>query len=194
MFWKFALRFFIGAGLLFLYFFWWYLSRQQKPLAPKRQQLSPLFLNLWGRLTLFCTTIILFQILGYVLWPISLPSSLTEGVVRIAGLLCFAAGGAIAVWGRTSLGRSWADDIGLRKEHHLVTSGAYRYFRHPIYLGVSLVPLGAELALASWFFLLTIPIALMLHQLAKKEEALLKGRFGAEYLDYEKQVGRIPRK
>jgi len=178
MVWEFALRLFIGAGLLFLYFFWWYLSKQQKPLAPKRRQLSPLFLSLWGRLTLFLAVVILFQILGYELWPINLPSPLAKGVVKAAGLAFFTLGGALAVWGRISLGQSWTDDVGLRKEHHLVTSGAYRHFRHPIYLGVSLIPLGAELALASWFLLLTIPIALMLFYLSKKEEGLLKGCFG----------------
>ena len=194
MVWEFALRIFIGAGFLFLYFFWWYLSKRQKPLAPKRRQLSPLFLSLWGRITLFLAVVILLQILDYELWPINLSPPLAKVVVKTAGLVFFTLGGALATWGRISLGQNWADDVGLREEHHLVTSGAYRYFRHPIYLGVSLVPLGAELALASWFFLLTIPITLLLFQLAKKEEALLKERFGAKYLGYKKQVGLVLRK
>ena len=192
--WETVLRSFVGVGLLSLYLFWWFLARRQKLPEPKRRRLSSFFLALWERLTLSVVVVLLFQILGYEPWPINLPSPFLEGLAKLSGLMVFVLGGALAVWGRISLGRNWVDDVGLREEHRLVTSGAYRYSRHPIYLGLVVSFLGVELFFRSWFLLLCVPIILAFLYLARREEAALKRRFGKEYLDYKERVGWIFKK
>ncbi|MBI3320029.1 MAG: isoprenylcysteine carboxylmethyltransferase family protein [Candidatus Omnitrophica bacterium] len=82
-----------------------------------------------------------------------------------------------------------------RKDHTLVTSGPYRYVRHPFYLSFGLGVLGGSLAMANWFILLTgvLPLGFLMAR-TRIEEAKLIGRFGVEYQEYMRRVGRfLPR-
>lgn len=44
---------------------------------------------------------------------------------------------ALAFWilwrSHSDLGRNWSQTLELRKEHQLITSGVYKYIRHPMY-------------------------------------------------------------
>jgi protein-S-isoprenylcysteine O-methyltransferase Ste14 len=76
-----------------------------------------------------------------------------------------------------------------------VTSGPYRYVRHPFYLSFALGLLGGSLAMANWFILLVglIPFSFLVAR-TRIEEAKLIERFGAQYQEYMRRVGRfVPR-
>ena len=62
-----------------------------------------------------------------------------------ASVALAAIGVGIAIWARIYLGRNWGGPQMIQQEHSLVTSGPYRYIRHPIYTGVLLALLGAVL-------------------------------------------------
>ncbi|MCS4538762.1 MAG: isoprenylcysteine carboxylmethyltransferase family protein [Thaumarchaeota archaeon] len=71
----------------------------------------------------------------------------------------------------------------------LVTEGIYRYVRHPQYLGFILITGGW---LIHWP---TIPtplmwpiLVVMYYRLARKEESIMRERFGEEYLEYADRV------
>jgi protein-S-isoprenylcysteine O-methyltransferase Ste14 len=68
--------------------------------------------------------------------------SLTLGVI---GALLFASGIALAVWARLNLGRNWGMPTSQRADPDLVTSGPYRFVRHPIYSGLLIAMLGTAL-------------------------------------------------
>jgi protein-S-isoprenylcysteine O-methyltransferase Ste14 len=82
---------------------------------------------------------------------------LIGGVLRGAGLgvhswtlaaigtVLFACGIALAVWARLHLGRNWGMPMTQRAEPELVTSGPYRFVRHPIYSGLLTAMLGTVL-------------------------------------------------
>lgn len=78
----------------------------------------------------------------------------------------------------------------------IVTHGAYRYIRHPVYVGLVLVLLGVSLRLRSWpgiaaTALLFLPCAVYR---ARREEHALEERFGGEWTAYRKATGfMIPR-
>lgn len=78
----------------------------------------------------------------------------------------------------------------LPKAKLLRTGGAYKFFRHPLYLGISLTFLGLSLSTGSKIGLLyTIFLIIPLNILrAKKEEKVLVKKFGLEYLDYKKRT------
>lgn len=78
----------------------------------------------------------------------------------------------------------------LPKAKALETKGVYRYFRHPVYLGIALTLVGLSLALGSWPGLIyTIIIILPLNQLrARREEKVLEATFGQAYLEYRKKT------
>jgi protein-S-isoprenylcysteine O-methyltransferase Ste14 len=66
-------------------------------------------------------------------------------VLEVIGTLLFACGIALAVWARLHLGRNWGMPTSQRVEPELVTSGPYRFVRHPIYSGLLIAVLGTAL-------------------------------------------------
>jgi protein-S-isoprenylcysteine O-methyltransferase Ste14 len=82
-----------------------------------------------------------------------------------------------------------------RKEHALVTSGPYRWVRHPFYDSAALLVLASALIAANWFVLLTGAIAFVLLAVRTGiEERNLLARFGENYRAYRDATGRfLPR-
>ena len=111
--------------------------------------------------------------------------------VRIAGLLMFIVCSWLQVFSYKSLGNSYAQDVVVMKEHKLITTGIYKFIRHPQYLFQLLSDLGAGLALLSYLvvplvILLEIPLFIMR---AVLEDKLLKKHFADEYPAYKKRSG-----
>lgn len=118
------------------------------------------------------------------------PFTLT-GLVDILATLLITAGVVFMVYGLLSLGRFVSPLPIPRKNHQLVTSGMYKYLRHPQYGGLLMAAFGlavitrseTRLAIAAvlWF---------VLHQKVKMEEKSLLERYGQAYTDY---MGRVKR-
>lgn len=72
----------------------------------------------------------------------------------------------------------------------LLTSGVYRYFRHPIYAGIIGASLGVALLTLSWDGLLMVPVVVGVNAIeAVVEERYDIGRrFPAEYQEYRKRT------
>jgi protein-S-isoprenylcysteine O-methyltransferase Ste14 len=66
-------------------------------------------------------------------------------VLGAIGAVLFTCGIVLAVWARLHLGRNWGMPMTQRAEPELVTSGPYRFVRHPIYSGLLLAMLGTAL-------------------------------------------------
>ena len=66
-------------------------------------------------------------------------------ILAAIGAALFACGIALAVWARLHLGRNWGMPMTQRAEPELVTSGPYRFVRHPIYTGLLTAMLGTAL-------------------------------------------------
>jgi protein-S-isoprenylcysteine O-methyltransferase Ste14 len=77
----------------------------------------------------------------------------------------------------------------------LVTTGIYRYIRHPQYLGFLLITLGLNVWWLTFITLALWPVVIIVYyRLAKKEEKEAEEQFGEEYLKYKQRVpGWIPR-
>ncbi len=71
--------------------------------------------------------------------------------LAVAGLIGFASGFGLAVWAMI-VNRFFSAVIRLQADrgHHLITTGPYRFVRHPGYAGVLLGVLASPLALGSW--------------------------------------------
>jgi protein-S-isoprenylcysteine O-methyltransferase Ste14 len=73
----------------------------------------------------------------------------------------------------------------------VVTSGAFRYVRHPMYLGSLLFYLALSLATLSLLsFALLVGIFLFYDYIARYEERLMVERFGDEYRRYRARTGK----
>lgn len=77
----------------------------------------------------------------------------------------------------------------------VVSTGAFRYVRHPLYLGSILFYLGLSVSTASLFFLaLLVVIFIFYNYIASFEEKLLDDRSGEDYRKYKKRTGKwVPR-
>jgi protein-S-isoprenylcysteine O-methyltransferase Ste14 len=77
----------------------------------------------------------------------------------------------------------------------LVTTGIYRYVRHPQYLGFLIITLGMNVWWLTLIMLALWPVVVIVYyRLAKTEEKDAEEKFGEEYLEYKRGVpGWIPR-
>jgi len=76
----------------------------------------------------------------------------------------------------------WSREKGTGK---LVTTGIYRYIRHPQYTGLILLSLGMVLEWATLPLLILFPVIITLYiRLAKKEERDMLAEFGDDYEEY----------
>ncbi len=105
-------------------------------------------------------------------------------VAVIASLLLF--------WTLRSLGANLTDTVATRANHTLVTTGPYRWIRHPFYTAVAFIMAGNALAAANWFLFLTGGLVfLLLAVRSRREEENLIQRFGDRYRDYMRSTGRF---
>ncbi len=115
--------------------------------------------------------------------------------VRWIGLGIVCLWGLLLVWTFHHLGKNLTDTVVTRKEHTLVTSGPYRFVRHPFYLAFAIALVGGSLVAANWFIFLMgcLPFAFLVAR-TRIEEAKLIERFGDEYRDYMARTARfLPR-
>ena len=99
---------------------------------------------------------------------------------------------ALGIWTFRSLGRNITDTVVTRHEHALVTSGPYRFVRHPFYVTTALGLLANSLTTANWFIALAGAAALALIVIrTTTEEAKLVERFGDDYRRYMARTGRF---
>jgi len=82
-----------------------------------------------------------------------------------------------------------------QRQDHVFESGAFRFVRHPLYLGVLLVYLGMSIATASLYSLAVFAAILLFYNyIAGYEEKLMEGWFGEAYKSYKSRTGRwIPK-
>lgn len=108
------------------------------------------------------------------------------------------AGALFMLWkSHADLGRNWSATLQILARHSLVTTGVYRYIRHPMYTAHLLWAIAQGLLLSNWlagwaFLVLSIPLYVVR---IPKEEQMMVEHFGEEYRAYRSRTGRlIPRK
>jgi protein-S-isoprenylcysteine O-methyltransferase Ste14 len=73
----------------------------------------------------------------------------------------------------------------------VVSTGAFQYVRHPLYLGSIMFYLGLAVSTASLFSLVLVGLIFIFYNfIASYEEKLLEDRFHEEYRNYKKMTGK----
>jgi protein-S-isoprenylcysteine O-methyltransferase Ste14 len=104
------------------------------------------------------------------------------------GLVLTAAGMALLVWGRQTLGNNWSQVVSAKIGHELVTFGPYRYVRHPMYAGGLLACIGSAIAAGGAFVLLLAILTPLFLSRVRAEDELMTGQFPQAYPDYKKRT------
>lgn len=104
---------------------------------------------------------------------------------------------ALALWlfHRThlALGRNWSAQLRILASHELITEGIYRHVRHPMYLSLILYGLGQSAVVPNVMAGLSclIGTSLLFALRFRREEAMMRARFGAAYDAYAARTRRL---
>lgn len=139
-----------------------------------------------------------FAILGVLIgWLPALTDRLDWGTIdgdatRWIGVALFTAGGMLRLWPVFVLGRRFSGLVAIQSGHRLVTTGLYRWIRHPSYLGMLITIVGWALAFRSVVGLL-LALATLVPVIGRMnaEEALLADEFREEYRLYRARTARL---
>ncbi len=97
-----------------------------------------------------------------------------------------------AIWARVYLGKNWSGYVTYKENHELVTSGPYKFVRHPIYSSAILMVIGTFLYYPNIFVLaFLISWSTMFIMRTKREEKIMIKLFGKKYEDYIKKTKRL---
>jgi len=107
------------------------------------------------------------------------------------GVIAIIFGYYLFAWGVLSLGKSWRVGIDTKSPGELVTTGAFKMSRNPIFVFMDLYLFGTFLIYSNLFFLISVIVLVTgLHLQILYEEAFLKKKYGREYEEYMVKVGR----
>jgi protein-S-isoprenylcysteine O-methyltransferase Ste14 len=134
------------------------------------------------------------QFLFRPLWP--LPGNALwwwTALIPAAGLCLLATVFTFVCWRK--MGRSWRIGIDPNEKLALVSTGPYRFVRHPIYALRMVINLCAVVMAPTLLVVIAAAIDILLLQVeARREERYMERQLGAEYARYKNSVGRfIPR-
>jgi protein-S-isoprenylcysteine O-methyltransferase Ste14 len=107
---------------------------------------------------------------------------------EIIGAILFVLGLSLAIWARLYLGENWGMPMTLKVEPELVTSGPYRFVRHPIYSGILIAILGTALSTnIVLIFVMCIAGIYFIYSAHIEERNMLK-IFPKTYPDYKRRT------
>jgi protein-S-isoprenylcysteine O-methyltransferase Ste14 len=165
-------------------------ERQGGKLAPSARPWLLVVLRLWG-------LVAILPLLGYLLrpeWVVWARSPLPEWL-RWTGTGLALVMVAALYWLFRTIGANISPVETTRHDHQLVTSGPYRWIRHPLYTFGTLFFLALALLSGVWWLAAGMAVALpILAWRTPREEAHLLARFGDDYRAYMQRTGRyLPR-
>ena len=113
--------------------------------------------------------------------------------LTIPALLLYGFGFWLFFKAYTILGSSWSIGLKIKEGNILVTSGPYKWVRHPVYAAFAAIGLAQILMLQNWmvgpaFLILGIP--LYRYRVGREEQQLIIG-FGEQYLSYMKRTNAL---
>ncbi len=104
------------------------------------------------------------------------------------GILCI----VLIVWLFRSIGTGITPTSVTRKQHTLITSGPYRWVRHPLYSAGASMFIALGMIADNWFIAgLGVLTFILMAIRTPQEEANLIEKFGNEYREYMKRTGRF---
>ncbi len=137
----------------------------------------------------------LFGILAAALIHAKAPSGAIGDAALSTGIGLFVlwCGLALRLWSFKTLGRYFTFDVQTSDDQPVITSGPYRFVRHPSYAGLLLAFIGVGLLFANWWSLLATTAFLLLglvNRIRVEERALSKD-LGGRYQSYARSRKRL---
>lgn len=120
------------------------------------------------------------------------PAAGAPGMWLAAGLCLMGAGVEVRIWAIDTLGPWFTYDVRVELGQHLVTTGPYRWMRHPSYTGALLAAAGVGVALGSPLTVVAAltPPLLAVRYRVRLEESALRRAFGPAWAAYARRTPR----
>jgi protein-S-isoprenylcysteine O-methyltransferase Ste14 len=163
-------------------------GEEQNTLKKREEGLASKIAGLLGLLGF--VTVLLYAIHPAWLSFASLPLPLW---LRWAGVIMALLGFGLLQWGQNILGKNWSDTPRMIQEQSLITSGPYRFIRHPIYTAFLMI-LGSTLFISANGVIGLAWIGMTVLEIASRigfEEDLMLEYFGDQYREYMQKTGRL---
>lgn len=141
--------------------------------------------------TMLVYFMVLYLLLRFHVGAILLPERIANVLLDL-GLALLLLGTVVNVMGRVALGGQWGNHVVLYKEHAMVSTGMFRWVRHPLYASLIWMACGASLIFSNMAALVaTVCIFLpaMIYR-ARQEEAALITLFPG-YAEYRRKTGML---
>lgn len=135
-----------------------------------------------------------FASTGFGSIQVALPATSTASIVEAIAVAALMAGSvSLFAAAAAEMGRNWSLVARTRKDHELVTSGAFARVRNPIYTALALFLLSLAVSFGHESNLIWgVPLfAAGTWLRVREEEVLLRQSFGAAYDDYAARVKRF---
>lgn len=183
-----------GATVFFLAFYIFHsLERVWETFYTSKEKKA---FELHGDWTLAVVTVMYIILCFFSIFEFFFFVKIRQPAMMLLGFALYLLAFRIRWWGMKSLGKQWAiHAVGVRKirKVRLIKIGAYKYIRHPIYLGIIVELLSLPLIADAYFsllFAMLVNIPLQLTRLRLEEENSLR-RFGDRYIEYQKDVDAL---
>jgi protein-S-isoprenylcysteine O-methyltransferase len=109
-------------------------------------------------------------------------------ILNFTGVIICLTGMILNIWARQILGKNRSQAASAKIGHALVTSGPYRYVRHPMYSGGIVACLGSAIVMGgAWVFLLVILGGIFLWRTGV-EDRIMEQQFPEEFPSYKKKT------
>jgi len=100
---------------------------------------------------------------------------------------------ALFAWTHRVLGKNWSGVLEIHQDHILITTGPYRFVRHPMYTAFFLSAVGFAFLSSNWLIAVvyTAAVSYMYLTRVSAEEEMMVARFGDTYKEYMNRTGRL---
>ncbi|MCU0343623.1 MAG: isoprenylcysteine carboxylmethyltransferase family protein [Ignavibacterium sp.] len=143
-------------------------------------------------LPLFLSTIALVVLIVSLFQIGTLEYKTEYQIFRVIGLAFYLIFSWVQIWATKVLGDNYSQDIAIKKSHQLITSGPFKFIRHPQYLSQILMDLGGAVATLSFILAPLVVIQIpFLFLRASLEDKLLEKNFGSTFKEFKKKTGMI---
>lgn len=116
-----------------------------------------------------------------------------QRIIFWIGIAVWVAGAVLRRLCFRALGQSFTGEVRVRSEQRVITSGPYRWVRHPAYTAGTLMIVGVALTLGTWLgALIALPLTLVGYGYrVQVEERALTETLGPAYRDYASRTKRF---
>ena len=136
------------------------------------------------------TGFIIFTLVISALWSNVFYIKFYSGFLVTLGLLLMYISDILLIWTLYYLGKNWTMLVSKVENHELVTTGPYKFARHPMYTCLWIWSVGWFCFFGGWLVFISFIIKFLIaSSRIKQEEILLIDQFGHEYINYMSNTG-----